>query len=505
MTVKKGCIITFIGNTDLKYYRGNDVDNMSPIDRFFEEGFLERHKEVDWTLLLLNDKPGEEQVCDKKNEGRESLSRNEFIERIADDYKNDYPNLVVKGVPIHSVKHNPSDHQALFDEVWGAIPHKGKHAPDEYAFILTSGTPAMISTLLLASCSLTSKKTSAFQVDKHKGIEEVILPYKLALKRDSKKRPPDLFFEKEIELRKKQIVIYDSVVKLAYIDLFLSLSTVKKGVMPRVMIAGAVGTGKTTAANILLDWLRGLCKSNSLDFELIEISSSKSDVFERFILDEPDKNKRILIKANGFDEWSGSDRERFLDKCTTLSDNVGVLITGRSELLDHSGIDLKKILGDGQVNIYLPKIEERSDIFDLVLVHAQQRAYTLGKLYERSNYSLFTKKEFSRGCYTLFELVDQAYKRSPSIHIQDNIMESISDEPEARRILHESISRVYNKDYSQYKLEKVLSMIKASSCMLAVIETKNQDEAGILLGGHSKQFVSDNCKAFRDYIRINID
>jgi len=170
---KRRLIISFIGNTDLKALGINPPrtdppgPDQSPIQRLL--GGLPSDSQAVRLVLLDDDRAGVD-----------------LRARFCDRLREQLPELGIDGVEVErspvTLPDGPTDLSALYEQVWKAIPTSGPDSADEVVFHLTSGTPAMQLTLLLASQSLRLDEARLFETSREQGVREFKPPYALALR-----------------------------------------------------------------------------------------------------------------------------------------------------------------------------------------------------------------------------------------------------------------------------------------------------------------------------------
>ena len=249
---KRRLIISFIGNADLgalglkrkPYKVDHPGEDQSPIVRLLLGLPADCQ---DRRLILLDDDAPDD----------DAPLRKEFCDKLCEKL----PELGIDGIEVKrhpvSLPDGPTDLSALYEEVWKAIPTSGPDSADEVVFHLTSGTPAMQLTLMLASQSLRLHESRLFETSREQGVRELKPPYALALRRKRERErvayrsPVSLSHEARKGLL-KGTVVEDTLAESAYAALHKAARTRKQ--TPRVLISGPTGSGKWRACKQFARW-----------------------------------------------------------------------------------------------------------------------------------------------------------------------------------------------------------------------------------------------------------
>lgn len=472
---KRRIIISFIGNTDLKAL-GFDLPaptqpsgkDQSPIQRLLE-GLPSGDASVR-LVFLDDDRNGADlraRFCDRLNQRLRELG----IE-----------GAEVKRLAV-TLPEGPTDLNALYEQVWAAIPTSGPEAADEVVFHLTSGTPAMQLTLMLAAQSLRLEEARLFETSREQGVIELKPPYALALRRTRERERMTYSAQSLPDKARpgliKETVIDDAVAESAYAALYKAAINRKQA--QRVLIGGPTGSGKWHACRQFARWRK------------CDDPVRWSDPAQRPELPE---GATLLIRR--LDAWPDSAR----DELALLADerpDVAIAATLRT---DRQPADTPASAScdalPGSVRIDLPALGSRSDVVALAEALARQLGILDGKLKERLQHDLFTDR-YPCHLHDLKALLATANAHSPGAHPERRSYLQARDLRDARRLLDEAWQVLVGMDFGpgRHRLDDVLNAIRAAVVQRALAEGRSQRDAGERLG-ISQQTVSDILKTDLD-------
>lgn len=241
MSAMKRLIVSFIGETDIKFFPPQGED-MSPILRLLI-GLPGGLQPAQTRLMLFDD-----DVAPKRK-------RQDFCERL----EAALPALGLTGLTIDrrhiAMPEGPTDLNCLYEAVWAAIPKSGPDCADEVVFHFSSGTPSMKVTLLLAANCLRLDKVRVIETSSQHHVLEVRLPYVLAAREIRARERTHARARLDATARKQLLpdtVMDDPLVEAAYAGLYKAAVDKKKP--PRVVVRGPEGSGKWHAALQFARW-----------------------------------------------------------------------------------------------------------------------------------------------------------------------------------------------------------------------------------------------------------
>jgi hypothetical protein len=454
-------ILSFIGNTDLKFQepQGNDK---SPILRLLLASLdcntdlqKQRYIPADSTRLILFD------------DDRDGDARAQFCEKLREQL----PELGLAGLTLERYKieipkpKSETELTALYEQVWKAIPTSGADSVDEVVFHLSSGTPAMHLTLMLAAESLRLEQSRLFATSREEGVVELKPPYALALRnkreRDRVKYPKPLVLESKVrkELLKNNTVVDDAVVASEYAALYKAATNRKQP--QRVLVRGAAGTGKWWACQQFAAW-RGA---------------------EKVIWHDPAQCPEVpdgaTLLIRWLDAWSEAEMQRLMMLADERRD-VAIVATYRIEQMQPKSASegLR-----GAVQIELPTLGSRSDVVELGESLARQLGFMDGKIKERLQYELLNDG-YPDNLHSLKELLATTGAHSPGKHPERDAYLQARDAQEAESLLNEACRVLMNMDFGpeRHSLNEVIKDIKFAVVQRASASGRNQEEVAYLLG-----------------------
>lgn len=459
-------ILSFIGNADLKFRepQGNDS---SPILRLLQavanrDAVLQRPRYIppgDTRLVLFDDdRQGRDERAQFCNWLREQLPGLGLSALTLERYPVDLPD-------------GPTDLSGLYEEVWQAIPTSGPECTDEVIFHLTSGTPTMQLTLMLASQSLRLDEARLFETSREQGVRELKPPYALALRRKRERErvtypSPGSLSEQARKGLLKGTVVEDTLAESAYAA--LHKAAINRKQPQRVLIGGPTGSGKWHACQQFARW-------RQCDAPVVWGDPAHC----------PELPEGATLLIRWLDAWP----EPALNRLAQLADerpDLAIAATLRTDRALGGGAGVgcgshaRRIL---PVQIALPGLGARSDVVALGEALARQLGLLAGKLKERLQYDLLTDV-YPCNLHDLKTLLATAGAHSPGAHPEREAYLQARDRRAARRLLDEAWQAVAGMDFGpgRHRLADVLDAIRWAIVQRALADGRSQDEVGALLG-----------------------
>jgi hypothetical protein len=447
-------VISFIGNTDLRYIDPVNGE-MSPILRLLSLlPSLEPHVPAEQTrMILFDDRPG--------NGERESFCKTlvAYLPEIG------LTGLDIRRHPIHLPK-GPTDLNALYETVWVAISPSERRRADEVIFHLSSGTPAMKLTLLLAANCLRLDKVRLFETSREQTVNEVRLPYVLA-SREVRERGRALGRLQLTKSARRQLlpdtVFDDPLVEAAYSALHKAATNRK--VPQRLLVKGPVGSGKWRACEQFTRW-RG---------------QDTAQWLEPGDPPEPPRDATLLIRH--LDTWPQQALQR-LALLSAERPDLAIAATFRSDLPPLAPLATLACDGlRGATHIELPALGARSDVVALGEALARQLGVPDGKLKERLQFDWLTDL-YPRNLHDLKQLLATAAAHSQGAHPERGPYLQARQIRDAHTLFGEAWRILAGMDFGpgRYRLDNVLDVIRSAIVRRALADGRSQDEAGRLLG-----------------------
>ena len=464
---KTRLVISFIGNTDLKYIEPT-AEDMSPILRL-----LLRLKSIrpiispQKTRLVLfdDDPPGK-------------TDRAEFIGKI----KAMLPDLGLDGLEVFPAKltiERPTDLRGLYAQFGKWLPRIQTRSYDEVLFHVSSGTPYMQMTLFLYSSTLPPDQVSLYQTSSHREgtILKLQLPYVLASREDTRgqggRKSPKLSPAARRGLL-TDTVVEDPMAEEVYGKLHeMAAGRIRNS---RVLIFGSTGSGKWHAARQFGSW-RG-----------------KPEV----ILSDPQSlpdDARIpgdaTVLVRRLDRWTMAA----MSELVALQDRrPDVMIVATCRTGRHSAAR-SAVLSDGlpgAVHLELPAVDERVDVVRLGEAIARRAGISDGKLRARLQHDWLADR-FPRGLHDIQTLVTTGALLSETKHPERESYRRVADAMAARDVLDEAwaILESLAFDPPNLTLAQVEADIRRAAVKLALSRQVSQKTVGKLMG-FSQQTVSRN-------------
>ncbi|MFB1490238.1 MULTISPECIES: hypothetical protein [unclassified Thiocapsa] len=454
-------ILSFIGNTDLKFFEPQG-DDQSPILRLLlasldPDSDLQKGRPIkpqDTRLALFDDRAGQHE-------------RARFCERLHEQL----PGLGLDGLTLErravTLPKGPTDLSALYEQVWATIPTSGPEAVDEVVFHLTSGTPAMHLTLMLASQSLRLDEARLFETSREQGVRELKPPYALALRRKRERervayQSPGSLSEEARKGLLKDSVLDDPHGESAYAA--LHKAAINRKQPQRVLIGGPTGSGKWHACKQFAQW-------RQCDAPVVWSDPAHC----------PELPEGATLLIRWLDVWP----EPALNQLALLADarpDLAIAATVRTDraLGGGCGAHARRIL---PVQIALPALGARSDVLALGEALARQLGLLHGKLKERLQYDLLTDV-YPCNLHDLKALLATAGAHSPGAHPKREAYLQARDRHAARRLLEEAWQAVAGMDFGpgRHRLADVLDAIRWAIAQRALADGRSQDDVGALLG-----------------------
>lgn len=452
---KTRLILSFIGKTDLKFFPPQGED-CSPILRLLIglSGFAPRILPGGTRLLLLDDDPG-------AGETAQPGPRAAFCAAL----QQSLPGLGLAGMAVerHPVRlpAGPTDLNALYEQVWGALPARAARQADEVLFHLASGTPAMQFTLMLAAHCLPLESVRLVETSREQGVREVRPPYVLAARELRERERPG---RTALDARARgallpDTVIADPLVEASYAALYKAASNRK---MPqRLVLRGPVGSGKWHACLQFARWR----KAGVVDW--LEPGARPS----------PPEGTTLLIRH--LDAWPESGLRELTVLAATRPD-LAIAASFRTDL--PAVVPLEVLASEGlrgAAQIQLPALGARSDVVALGEALARQLGVHDGKLKERLQYELLTDL-YPQNLHDLRSLLATTALTSSGTHPDRPAYVQAREIRDAGRQLAEAWRLLQGT--GGYPLDEVLEAIRAAVVRRALAEGRSQKAAGLLLG-----------------------
>lgn len=467
--LKERLIVSFIGNTDIKFFPPQDKD-CSPILRLL----LALHKiepgiPAQQTRLLLfdDDKVGK-------------TVRAVFCEAL----EAVFPEYGFTGLQLdrHKIQlpEGPTDLHALYENARSAIS-PGKLTKTEVIFHISSGSPAMGFTLLLAANCLPLNHVRIFETSAEQGVKEVRPPYILAA-RENYSQQRAACYSKELPVEAiralaKHTVIEDPQVNLAYSILFESAASPK--IVPvRLLIKGPGGSGKWHAAQQFVKW-RDKPATPWLHWD--DQPAIEAD------------DGTLLIRH--LNTWPENALVQ-LGLLAARKPDVAIVATFRTDQAPATPI--KVLARDGlraAVQVELPSLGVRNDIVQLGLALAEQMGIATGKLRTRLSYEWLTDL-YPNNLHDLKRLLINTAAYSDSMHPDSEDYRRISARMEGERTL-DTVWRILNNlefGQGQPTLDELLAQIRYVTLQRLRDQSMSQAEIAERVG-MSQTTVSDVLKA----------
>lgn len=455
-------IVSFIGKTDLDFLRPQG-ENLSPIRRLLRGlSTLQPHIPPARTRLLL---------LDDDRAGRNDRAR--FCEAL----RSQLPGLGLEGLMLEqrpvALPDGPTDLNALYENVWAAIPTSGTEQADEIVFHLTSGTPAMQFTLMLAANCLRLECVRLIETSREQGVREVRLPYVLAARErrlDERAHLKSRLPEKAWRTLLPNTVLDDPPVQAAYAALYKAATNRK--LPQRLVVRGPVGSGKWHACRQFAIWRGG---------EVAQWLEPAS---------QPKLPGGATLLIHRLDAWPQAELQRLALLAAERPD-CAVAATFRTDRTP--AVPLAVLVRDGlrsAAHIELPTLGSRSDVVALGEALTRELGALGGKVKERLQYELLTDL-YPHNLHDLKSLLATAAARSPGAHPDRAAYVQARQLRDTQALLVEAWQILSGMDFgpNRHRLDDVLDVVRAVIVSRALADGRSQEEAGELLG-ISQQTVS---------------
>ena len=461
-------VISFIGNTDLRYLQPQE-ENLSPIRRVLNGlSTLQPYIPPARTRLLLldDDRPGQSDRAD-------------FCAALGSQL----PGLGLEGLRVERwpvvLPEGPTDLNALYENVWAAIPTSGPEQADEIVFHLTSGTPAMQLTLMLAAHCLRLDQVRLIETSHQQGVCEVRPPYVLA----ARERRLDVRSKSRLPEPARRTLLSDTVlddppVQAVYAALYKAATTRK--LPQRLVVRGPVGSGKWHACQQFARWRRG---------EVAQWFEPASP---------PELPDKATLLIHRLDTWPPSALQGLAVLAATRPD-CAIAATFRTDLTPAAPLEVLARDGlRGAAHLDLQALGARSDVVALGAALARQLGILDGKVKERLQYELLTDL-YPNNLHDLKSLLATAAARSPGAHPERAAYIQARQLRDTQALLAEACQILTGMDFgpNRRRLDDVLEVIRAVIVQRARADGRSQGEIGELLG-ISQQTVSAILKSRLD-------
>lgn len=463
-------VVSFIGNKDLEFLQPQGAE-LSPIRRLLR-GLPTLQPPIPPArtrlLLLDDDRPG-------KND------RARFCEALG----NQLPGLGLGGLHLDrwpvTLPEGPTDLNALYENVWAAIPTSGPAQADEIVFHLTSGTPAMQLTLMLAAHCLRLDRVRLIETSREQGVREVRPPYVLAAREQrlsGRVRLKSPLSEKARRTLLPDTVLDDPPVEAAYATLYKA--AMHRKLPQRLVVQGPTGSGKWHACRQFARWRRGEAAQWLDPASQPELPSGATLLIHRLDTWPQSALRRLMLLA--------AERPDCAIAATFRTDRTPA---APLEVLAHDGLR-------SAVHIELPALGSRSDVVALGEALARQLGAFDGKIKERLQYDLLTDL-YPHNLHDLKALLATAAARSPSAHLERAAYVQARQIRDAQAVLAEACQILTGMDFgpNRHRLDDVLEVIRTVIVRRARADGRSQGEIGELLGV-SQQTISAILKARLD-------
>ena len=461
-------IVSFVGRADLRAFDLQEPrlpfvdDNIGPIKRLLSHLANNGLDPSEARLLLFDDRPD-----------------NGVRKQFRDALEAALPGLALGGLEIDrkefALPGGPTDLKALYDGVWRAIEAGARDVAD-VLFNLSSGTPAMFGTLLLAARSLPIRPT-LYESSPEKDVVRLDLPYEIATRERKGARASRLpVLAKEArKTLSRDTIVRDEVAAAAYASLY-NIATRRRDedAAPAVLIEGASGSGKWHAARQFAAWCGG-------------------EALECFAPPLPDPRlETAAVLLRRLDVWP-AEALKSISAWRAQHPNVAMAATFRTDCA--GGIELAAIKRDavhGAATVCLPAPRSRSDIVELASVLAARAGLHRSKVKERLQQDLLAS---SYDLHQLDDVLRTAGSRSDTRHIEraDYVQaRDIEAIPQALALLRDGHAVLAGLDFGTGRpdLKTVLDAMQAAALHIAMAEGRTQSEAAELLGLGKQQDVS---------------
>lgn len=464
-------IVSFIGDKDLGHFALSDrpvaPGDLSPIVRLLmhlaQDGSCGEGTRL---MLFDDDRPSKD-------------SRARFCVMLATRL----PELGLAHLPLEwrkiDLPQGPTDLNALFNQVWSALGFTQDSRPDEVVFHLSSGTPAMQVTLLLAALCLPFDKVRLFETSREQGVHQVEPPYVLGLRERQRVRAAR---PRQLPNAARNGLLPDTVLDDPFVNSqFAALySAARSRQAARVLILGPCGSGKWQAARQFAAW-RGRSQVEWTEESMLGQAESSAVSPEATVL------------VRRLDRWSAEGLIRLGQWCDAHP-AATVVATWRTDEPPRAPLDTVAHDGmRGAEQIHLPALGNRSDIVALAESLARQRGLWDTKLRQRLQYELLTDN-YPHNLHDLAAVLAMTGSRSESRHPEREGYKQamrMLESREALRLLQECHEILAGLRFSEKRtLDQVLATMRLAVVRYAQVGGRTQAEVAELLGC-SQQAISD--------------
>jgi hypothetical protein len=370
--------------------------------------------------------------------------------------------LAIERCPIR-LPAGPTDLNALYEQVWAALPSRVIGSADEVMFHLTSGTPAMQFTLLLAAQCLPLEQARLVETSREQGVREVRPPYVLAAREVRGRGRADQVRLDDPARRTllPDTVVADPLVEASFAALYKAAGN--RLTPQRLLVTGPVGSGKWHACQQFAHW-RGAPKVP----KVLWLEPGH----------EPELPEGATLLIRHLDTWPETPL-RTLTRLAAIRPDLAIAATFRTDLTPLAPLEVLAREGlRGAAQIALPALGARADLVALGEALARRLGFPVGKLKQRLQYELLTDL-YPRNLHDLQSLLATAALASPGAHPDRPTYVRAREVRDAGRLLTEAWRLLQGS--GGYSLDAVLEVIRVAVVRRALAEGRTQEAAGRLL------------------------
>lgn len=460
---KKRLIVSFVGHQDLKHFqidsgpppqRGADS---SPILRLLQ-ALNDRGELGGAKLLLFDDEPA-------------SGRRKQFATALTQaSQQAGLPVDIPDPVPITG-HDGPTDLDGLFWAVWDKLNLPAAQRPDDIVFHVTSGTPAMHLTMMLAALCL-YERSRIFETSNRPGASasEIRPPYGIALKKRSR---PHASAARGLPDRARNtllpgLVVEDAVAVAEFAALYRTAQSTKP---PRVLIRGPAGSGKWWAARQFARWRgKGHAQVEWLDAASLDAC--------------PPITVKSTILIRHLDRWD-EGRLHALQAWCVRNPLAAVAATWRDDRPPRVALNQVTEIGlRAAAQVCLPAFFARDDKLALAKAMAKEQGLLTTKMHARLQHQMLAPSA-PKSLHELAQVLAHAASRSDSRNIEREAFDQglqMLQAQESLAALHAAFERILELRFEDCKLETVLEDVKHAAVRLASMQGRTHAEIAAILG-----------------------